>query len=303
MVVDDSWFNMGMVFDAIGIVLILTSLPLAYGILRIVRKDEPMRFATFLGERTTMFASIGLIAMLVVPYGAFTILPLFVLLSFVSPAGRLDWAEYRNPRLLAIALVLLMLGTSGFIPTETPRSPEAWGEPFATENPYAPAWPASEQYTWVFVEPLNPTNFEVVQSLVLRTPHQYNPFLQVESSLWISSLLGLQESRMRQAIDLVDERIPIRIDSEAFRLDQKGEAQQHTFRPNSGNIDLNVWVFDCFTTSGTDPDGTRVGEVVVVGQSSWGGTVELLVVVRPFFHDGLTTDPYAESIVHAWLDA
>ena len=303
MVVDDSWFNMGMVFDAIGIVLILTSLPLAYGILRIVRKDEPMQFASFLGERTTMFASIGLIAMLVVPYGAFTILPTFVVLSFVSPAGRLDWAEYRNPRLLAIALVLSMLGASGFIPTETPRSPEAWGEPFATENPYAPAWPASEQYTWVFVEPLNPTNFEVVQSLVLRTPHQHNPYLQVESSLWISSLLGLQESRMRQAIDLVDERIPIRIDSEAFRLDQKGEAQQHTVRPNSGNIDLNVWIFDCFTTSGTDPDGTRVGEVVVVGQSSWGGTVELLVVVRPFFHDGLTTDPYAESIVHAWLDA
>ena len=49
--------------------------------------------------------------------------------------------------------------------------------------------------------------------------------------------------------------------------------------------------------------GQELAEVVVVGQSSWGGTVELLVVVRPFFHDGLTTDPYAESIVHAWLDA
>ena len=174
-----------------------------------------------------MFASISLIAMLVVPYGAFTILPRRPIVR--ESCWSIGLGEYRNPRLL-IALVLLMLGTSGFIPTETPRSPEAWGEPFATENPYAPAWPASEQYTWLFVEPLNPTNFEVVQSLVLRTPHQHNPYLQVESSLWISSLLGLQESRMRQAIDLVDERIPIRIDSEAFRLDQKGEAQQHTFR-------------------------------------------------------------------------
>ena len=46
-----------------------------------------------------------------------------------------------------------------------------------------------------------------------------------------------------------------------------------------------------------------LGEVVVVGQSNWGGTVELLVIVRPFFHDGLTTDPYAESLVNAWIDA
>ena len=294
---------MGIALDAIGIVLILTSLPLAYWLFKIVRKDEPLQFASFLGEKTTMLSSIGLILMLLVPYGAFVLLPLIAVLSFASPAGRLDWAEYRKPRLLAIALVLLMIGASGLMPTESPRSPEAWGEPFATENPYASAWPASEQYTWVFVEPLNPTNFEVVQSLVLRTPHQQNPFLQVESSIWISSLFGMQESRMRQAIDLVDERIPVRIDSEAFRLDQKGDAQQHTFRPTSGNIDLNVWVYDCVTTSGTDPEGTRVGEVVVVGQSRWGGTVDLLVVVRSSVHDGLTTDPYAESIVHAWLDA
>ena len=60
---------------------------------------------------------------------------------------------------------------------------------------------------------------------------------------------------MRQAIDLVDERVPIRIDSEAFRLDQKGDAQSHTFRPSSGDVELNVWVYDCYTTSGTDQMG------------------------------------------------
>ena len=94
------------------------------------------------------------------------------------------------------------------LPTDAPRAPEEWGEPFATENPYAPAWPSSQQYTWVFVEPSRSNKkLRVVQSLILRTPHQQNPFLQVESSIWISSLLGMQESRMRQAIDLVDERI------------------------------------------------------------------------------------------------
>ena len=107
---------------------------------------------------------------------------------------------------------------------------------------------------------------------------------------------------MRQAIDLVDERVPIRVDSDAFQLDQKGDAQSHLFRPTSGNVELNVWVYDVLSTSSTDPDGTKVGEVVVVGQSNWGGTVELVVIVRPWFHDGLSTDPYAESYVNAWLD-
>ena len=293
---------MGMAIDAIGFLLVLVSIPLAFGILRLFSKDDSLEFVSFIGQRSTLYAILGLVLLLVIPYGVFVVLPIVVALSFASPAGRLDWTEFRNRRLMAGFLVLLMLGGFGFMPTDTPRAPEDWGEPFATENPYAPAWPSSQQYTWVFVEPMNPTNFEVVQSLVLRTPHQHNPFLQVESSIWISSLLGMQESRMRQAIDLVDERIPLlRIDSEAFRLDQKGEAQSHTFRPSSGNVELNVWVYECYATSGTDPEGTNVGEVVIVGQSNWGGTIELLVVVRPFSHDGLASDPYAESIVNQWL--
>ena len=256
MIVEFFTFGMGVTVDAVGFLLILVSIPLTFGILRLVSKEEAVEFVSFMGQRSTLYAFLGLLLLLIVPYGAFVVLPLVVILSFTSPAGRLDWSEYRNQRLMAGSLVLLMIGASGLMPTDTPRAPEEWGEPFATENPYAPAWPSSGQYTWVFVEPLNPTNFEVVQSLVLRTPHQQNPFLQVESSIWISSLLGMQEARMRQAIDLVDERVPIRIDSDAFRLDQKGEAQSHTFRPTSGEIELNVWVYDCSITSGTDPEGT-----------------------------------------------
>ena len=295
---------MGIAFDAVGFLLILLSIPLAFAIIRLLSKDDTVVFASFLGEKSTLYAFLGLFFLIVVPFGAFVVLPLFVLLSFVSPAGRLDWSEYRNQRLVAGMLVLIMLGASGMLPTDAPRAPEEWGEPFATENPYAPAWPSSQQYTWVFVEPSAPKNFEVVQSLILRTPHQQNPFLQVESSIWISSLLGMQESRMRQAIDLVDDRVFFtRIDSEAFRLDQKGDAQTHTFRPNSGDVDLSVWVYDCYANSGTSTSGIKIGEVVIVGQSNWGGTVELVVIVRPESHDGLTSDPYAESLVNAWIDA
>jgi len=295
---------MGIASDAVGFLLILSSIPLAFAIIRLLSKDETVEFTSFLGEKSTLYAFVGLFFLIVVPFGAFVVLPLFVLLSFVSPAGRLDWSEYRNQRLVAGMLVLIMLGASGMLPTDAPRAPEEWGEPFATENPYAPAWPSSQQYTWVFVEPSAPKNFEVVQRLILRTPHQQNPFLQVESSIWISSLLGMQESRMRQAIDLVDDRVFFtRIDSEAFRLDQKGDAQTHTFRPNSGDVDLSVWVYDCYANSGTSTNGIKIGEVVIVGQSNWGGTVELVVIVRPESHDGLTSDPYAESLVNAWIDA
>ena len=294
---------MGLAFDAIGFLLILASIPLTFGIYKLVTKDDSLQLKTFLGENASRYTMIGLFLLLLVPYGAIVLIPLILVLSFVSPAGRMDWSEYRNQRLIAVFLVFIMLGISGFMPIEEPRSPEEWGEPFATENPYAPIWPASEQYTWVFAEVLDPTNFEVVQSLTIRTPHQTNPFQQVESSILVSTFLGMQESRMRQAIDFVDERVIVPIDSKAFRLDQKGDAQSHTFRPSTGNVELNVWVYDCYTTSGTNPDGIKVGEVVVTGQSNWGGMVELIVIVRPISHDGLVSDPYAESYVNAWLDA
>ncbi len=226
------------------------------------------------------------------------------ILSFSSPAGRIDWKEYRNERLIAVFIVFLMLGLSGLMPCDEPRSPEEWGEPFAKENPYAPAWPASEQFTWILVDDLDATNFEVVQSLRIRTPHQFGIFSQVESSVAISSFLGLENERMRQAIDIVDERVTfIRIDSEDFRLEQRVDAQEHTFRPSSGDVKMNVWVYDCVATSGTNSDGTKIGEVVIAGEAGWGGVLDLVVIVRPISHNGLLGDPFAETLVSTWLDS
>tara|TARA_Y100000766_G_scaffold241994_1_gene220121 strand:- start:467 stop:1351 length:885 start_codon:yes stop_codon:yes gene_type:complete len=292
---------MGFAYNVLGFLLILASIPFAYAVHKLLQKEKALAFGQFLGPKTSWYSLAFLTSLLIIPYGLFAIVPVVFLLSIVSPAGRLDWSEHRNQRIVALSIVGMMIGIAGFVPVDSPRAPDEWGEPFANENPYAPAWPSSEQFTWIFVEPLNPTNFEIVQSLTLRTPHQSNPFLQTESSIWLSSVLGMQEERMRQAVDLVDERMPFRIDSESFRLQQKGDAESHTFRPESGEVELNVWVFDCYSTSGTDEDGTKVGEVVILGQSSWGGTLNLLVIVRPFFHDSLTTDPYSESIVNQWL--
>tara|TARA_B100000768_G_scaffold180316_1_gene199932 strand:+ start:296 stop:1183 length:888 start_codon:yes stop_codon:yes gene_type:complete len=295
---------MGLAANLTGFILVLLSLPLAYGIHRWRNREQPESFDQFLGSKTSYYALVGLLTLWIVPYGLLIILPVAFILSVSSPAGRLDWKEYRNDRLIAAFMVFLMLGFSGLTPCDTPRSPDEWGEPFAEENPYAPAWPASEQFTWIIVDDLDALNFEVVQSLRIRTPHQFSAFSQIESSITISSFFGLENDRMRQAIDIVDERLTfIRIDSDEFRLEQRGEAQEHTFRPSSGEVKMKVWVYDCLAKTGTNSDGTKIGEVVVTGQSGWGGVLDLIVIVRPVSHDGLISNPFAETLVSTWLDS
>ena len=295
---------MGLVASIAGFIFVFISIPLSYALHRWRQGEEAEPFDQFLGSKTSYFALASIAALWLVPYGLFVLMPLMFILSFSSPAGRIDWKEFRNERLIAVFIVFLMLGLSGLMPCDEPRSPEEWGEPFAKENPYAPAWPASEQFTWILVDDLDASNFEVVQSLRIRTPHQFGIFSQVESSVAISSFLGLENERMRQAIDIVDERLTfIRIDSDEFKLEQRGNAQEHTFRPSSGDVKMNVWVYDCLATSGTNSDGTKIGEVVIAGVPGWGGVLDLVVIVRPVFHDGLATDPFAETLVSTWLDS
>ena len=295
---------MGLGVSIAGFFLIFLSVPLSYAIHRWRNGEEAEPFEQFLGSKTSLFALAGIAALWIIPYGLFVLVPIILILSISSPAGRLDWKEYRNERLVAAFIVFLMLGLSGLMPCDEPRSPDEWGEPFARENPYAPAWPASEQFTWILVDDLDASNFEVVQSLRIRTPHQFGAFSQVESSITISSFFGLENERMRQAIDIVDERVSfIRIDSDEFKLEQRGDAQEHTFRPSSGDVQMNVWIYDCLATSGTNSDGTKIGEVVITGVPDWGGVLDLVVIVRPVFHDGLSSDPFAETLVSNWLEA
>ena len=295
---------MGLVASVAGFILVSISIPLSYALHRWRQGENAELFDQFLGSKTSYFALASIAALWLVPYGLFVLIPLMLILSFSSPAGRIDWKEYRNERLIAVFIVFLMLGLSGLMPCDEPRSPEEWGEPFAKENPYAPAWPASEQFTWILVDDLDASNFEVVQSLRIRTPHQFGIFSQVESSVAISSFLGLENERMRQAIDILDERLLFPpIDSEDFKLEKRVDAQEHTYRPSSGDVKMNVWVYDCLTTLGTNPDGTKIGEVVIAGEAGWGGVLDLVVIVRPISHNGLLGDPFAETLVSEWLDS
>ena len=61
--------------------------------------------------------------------------------------------------------------------------------------------------------------------------------------------------------------------------------------------------YDINTTAfGSDPQGTKVGEVSMVAKASWGGQLDILVIVYRFHHSTWTTMASA-SMDLDWLIA
>ena len=81
---------MGLALDAVGFLLITTSIPLSFGLYKLFTKDESLPFKSFLGEKTSMHVLVALLLLLLIPYGALLLFPIVLILSFVSPAGRMD---------------------------------------------------------------------------------------------------------------------------------------------------------------------------------------------------------------------
>ena len=236
----------------------------------------------------------------VVPTGALLVFPALLGLSMVSPASRISWNEERVPRLLAIGVALVCFCAGGTLPVEEPVAPEPWGTPLFTENSNAPAYPASEQFTWV-------TNDVVIlQSISMRLPHQPGAWGAEGGALWLSSTFGMEVDRMHQAIALLDEEVPfVRLLPEEIllvnvmappTLDVRwGAAQEATveFR----RYDVRSTAF------GVDAEGTKVGEVVVAAKSNWGGQLDLLVIVRPVAHPTIANDANGALYIGEWLAA
>ena len=57
------------------------------------------------------------------------------------------------------------------------------------------------------------------------------------------------------------------------------------------------------TTFGSDPAGTKVGEVVVVAKASWGGELDMLIIVRPLQPPNVDYDGIGEEWIRDWLNA
>ena len=114
----------------------------------------------------------------------------------------------------------------------------------------------------------------------------------------------MQQSRMDQAIELLDEQIVFNIDPKEMKLLPIEDKAKHTFQTATGNHELDIRLYDLRSlTLSSDPNGVKVGEVFCVAKGTWGGELDLLVVVRPIGHTGIDQDRYVESLTAQWIDA
>ena len=269
-----------------------------------VSKDEDFDYNQIIGQYGIETSVISIILLWIIPWGIIIILPVLLLLSLLSPAGRETWKQFTKVRVYFVCSLLVIIFAGGFIPASEPISPDEWGEPLIKENPNAPLYPAGNQYTWVMLPSGGDFNVEIVQSLKLRIPYQFSTLSSASSALDLADLFNMEQSRLKQAIELLDNEIPLSLDAEEMLLKKVNTEQKHTYiDSNSGyesRLDITLFELRSLTLS-SDPEGRKVGEVFCAASDSWGGEVDIIVVVRPIGHPGLEQDRFAESLVSQWM--
>ncbi len=241
-----------------------------------------LKFRTEEFDKAMMVGLAGFVVLMwLVPWGLFVLVPALVVLSFLSPAAREEWVNFKNRRIAIGIILVLLLNSFGFYPVSEPEGPDEWGNPIATDNPHAPAWPASEQFTWFY-------DGSVIGIVNARTPHTFSPFSQDSSSMALGVMLGMHNERMRQSIDVMNSYIPtFSIDSEAFWLEEVDSEGEHSY----GGEDYFISRFN------VKRDGfqTILATVLIVGFPNAGGELTLLTVTRPITSS--QDDVFEEKIV------
>jgi hypothetical protein len=251
-------------------------------------------------------ALIGLVLLWLIPWGLLLLLPLILVLSVLSPAGRQDWRDHKKARITLSLCVVAMIILGGCVPVQEPVAPESWGEPLLKENPNAPIYPASQQYTWLMLPEEAGFEVEIVQSISMRLPYQYGAWGAPSTALDLASWFGMETDRMRQAIELLDQQTAgPTLDPDEISMININLPDTHTFISTTKGVneEVEVRVFELRSLLSTSEDGTRVGEVLCVAKASLGGELQLLVIVRPRLHPGLSSDRFAESLVIEWLSS
>jgi len=263
-------------------------------------RSDAQHWTHAVGRNGIVVVGVFAVMMWLVPAGALLALPLMLALSVLSPAAREEWMEHRTPRLLALGVAVVCLGATGLLPVAQPPAPEEWGQPLFTENPHAPLYPASQQYTWVT------NDIVVLQSITMRLPHQPGAIGAEGVALMLASVLGMETARMHQAIELIDAEVAfVRLNPDEIVLAPVASPTSMDVRLDSEQVEsVALRKYDIKTTAfGTDAGGAKVGEVVAVAKASWGGQLDVLVIVRPLAHPTLTTDDLGETWTQAWLSA
>ncbi len=229
---------------------------------------------------------IAIILLWIVPWGLFVIVPIFILLSVVSPAARNEWAEHKKRRVSIILASIFLLSMFAFYPVTLPQGADEWGTPVATENTNSGIWPASEQYTWLY-------DGAAVSVLNIRTPHTMCAWSQDSSTITLGVFLGIHEKRMRQSIEVINSYIPgISVDPNSFSLVEIESEGTHTYEGN----EFYITRFDV-KRDGFD---TTIATVLVVGFPDIGGELSVLTITRPI--TSAKNDVFEEKIVLQYID-
>jgi hypothetical protein len=98
----------------------------------------------------------------------------------------------------------------------------------------------------------------------------------------------------------------ISLDVDEMKLEPIPVENTHRYFSTEDGIDqvVSVRLYELRSLSiATNEEGIKVGEVLCLGASNWGGELDVLVIVRPIGHSGLSNDRFATSLALDWLSA
>ena len=108
--------------------------------------------------------------------------------------------------------------------------------------------------------------------------------------LWVS------KGRLQQAVELLNKETYFNIDPNEISLVEINDKPKHTFVVNGDGHELDIRSYELRSLT-LEP--LRVGpksvEVFCLAKPNYGGELDLLVVVRPIGHPGLSSDPLCRS--------
>ena len=207
--------------------------------------------------------------------------------AIASEDSRSMWTTRWQARSAIVVAIVIGVILSGFGGVSKPVGADEWGVPLQTENPDAPAWPASEQHIW------NEGGTILVVNHV-RLPGTLSAIGSGSMALWHLESSGTDEERLRQAMEQLE---GIGLNADWFTLETIAYGQTHDY----GDETLP------YTLKRVEISGNKIAEMVTVAVGSWGGEVHLLTIIKPDIPGSeflpFESDPYATQYVEPWLAA
>lgn len=274
-------------------------------IYRNTENDNSRKFTQYLGKSAVVIWYTGILMLWIIPLSSILVPVALITLSLLSPYGRMEWKEYRKQRIQIIASGLVIILTAGFIPATVPVEPSEWGEPLPVQSS-SDIYPSGSESAWLINS--DGIDWSFVVSYKINTPHQFGGLGHSSVTLSLADAFSLEEGKLSSAVDLLDEQLTFfSIDSEDISLVREPGLPTHSYRyediSGQQDIELNyrIWSLNSLAL-GTSEQGVTVAEVLLVSVNSWGGSIDMLAVIRPISSDNLAQDRFAEDLVSVWLN-